>query len=113
MRHKELIYLEDILMAIKEIESFIKKDKRFETYQKSTLLKRAIERNLEIIGEATRRLKRMNPTIKIENSKKIIDLRNIITHDYAAVKDDMIWAIVINHLPKLKSEAETLIKQHE
>jgi len=37
--------------------------------------------------------------------------RNIITHDYAAVKNNMIWAIVINHLPKLKSEAEELLKK--
>lgn len=103
-------WLHDILQAIDEIESFyVDKPKVFEEYVNDIKTKRAIERDLEIIGEAVNRIVKKNPDFKILNAKNIIGTRNRIIHGYDAVSDDMIWSIVINHIPKLKSEVEDLV----
>jgi len=73
-------------------------------------LKRAIERDLEIIGEAMNRILREDPDLQIENAKRIVGLRNQIIHGYDSVSDENIWGIVINHLPKLKTKVEKLIE---
>ncbi|MFA6359484.1 MAG: HepT-like ribonuclease domain-containing protein [Dysgonamonadaceae bacterium] len=73
--------------------------------------KRAIERNIEIIGEAVNRILKKDKNFKINNAQQIIGTRNRIIHGYDRVSDDMIWSIVINHLPKLKSEVELLLKE--
>jgi uncharacterized protein with HEPN domain len=74
------------------------------------LLKRAIERNLDIIGEAMSRILKEDPELHIENSKRIIGLRNQIIHGYDSVSDESIWGIINLHIPKLKSEIDSLIK---
>ncbi|CAN1566813.1 COG2361 Uncharacterized conserved protein [Spirosomataceae bacterium] len=63
------------------------------------MLKRAIERNLEIAGEAMSRILKEDPEIAISNAKRIIGLRNQIIHGYDSVSDENIWAILINHMP--------------
>jgi len=73
------------------------------------LLRRAIERNLEIIGEATNRILKVNPDFEIKNAKRIIGLRNQIIHSYDNISDENIWSIVIIHIPNLKNEVETKI----
>lgn len=73
-------------------------------------MKRAIERDLEIIGEAMNRILREDPDLQIENAKRIVGLRNQIIHGYDSVSDENIWGIVINHLPKLKTKVEKLIE---
>jgi uncharacterized protein with HEPN domain len=52
-----------------------------------------------------------NPNINISNSRKIVDARNKIIHGYDDISDDVVWGIVINHLPLLKQEAEKLLKE--
>jgi uncharacterized protein with HEPN domain len=103
-------YLFDIIKAINEIEIFFdNKPKRFDEFITDTKTKRAVERNLEIIGEAINRIIKLDNAININNSRKIIDTRNRIAHGYDTVSDDIIWAIVINHLPKLKEEVTSLL----
>jgi uncharacterized protein with HEPN domain len=110
MDEKVLKYLYDIKIAIEEIDSFFRVEpRRYANYRQNTLLKRAIERNLEIIGEAMARILKEDPTIQIENSKKIIGLRNQIIHGYDSVSDESIWGIINIHLPKLKTEIDSLI----
>ena len=103
-------WLHDILQAIDEVESFyINKPKVFEDYINDIKTKRAIERDLEIIGEAVNRILKKDPSFTILNAKNIIGTRNRIIHGYDSVSDDMIWSIVINHIPKLKTEVKELI----
>jgi uncharacterized protein with HEPN domain len=110
MDEKVLKYLYDIKIAIAEIDSFFRVEPRiYDNYSQNTLLKRAIERNLEIIGEAMTRILKEDPTLQIENSKKIIGLRNQIIHGYDSVSDESIWGIINIHLPKLKTEIDSLI----
>ena len=76
------------------------------------MLKRAVERDLEIIGEALNRIIKREPDfeVKITNAKAIIGLRNQVIHAYDNISDENIWSILINHLPKLKTEVEILIQ---
>ena len=111
MNERVLKCLYDIKFAVDEIDSFLVNNKRtFESYKNDVLLKRAIERNLEIIGEAMSRILKEDPEYQIRNAKRIIGLRNQIIHGYDSISDENIWGIVINHLPKLKKEVEELIK---
>ena len=103
-------WLYDILNAIMEIESFFDDSpKEFVKYQKDLRTKRAVERNIEIIGEALGRILKRDETIIITNARKIVDTRNRIIHGYDAVSDDVIWGIVIRHLPILQREVEILL----
>lgn len=105
MDNKINTWLFDILNSIEEIESFFEnKPLNFLEFQKDIKTKRAVERNIEIIGEAVNRILKEKPDFKIENSRNIVGTRNRIIHSYDNIADDMIWSIVINSLPKLKSE---------
>lgn len=106
-----LKYLFDIKIAIEEIESYFQSyPKSFPEYQKNLVLKRAIERNLEIIGEAINRINRNDPNIQITNAQRIIGLRNQIIHGYDSISVEIIWGVIIRHIPVLKSEIEVLIE---
>ncbi len=103
------IWLYDIKQAIVEINQFLPEKKIFQEFQKDLKSKRAIERNIEIIGEAVSRILSQNPNIEITNSRKIVDTRNRISHGYDSVSDDIIWAIVIRDIPKLTIEINNLL----
>ena len=103
-------HLQDILTATQEIESFFDdKPKSFEDFYSNLCLRRAIERNIEIIGEAMNRILKTNRNIAITNSRKIVDARNYIIHGYDSLSVDILWSMVINHLPKLKDEVTALL----
>jgi uncharacterized protein with HEPN domain len=102
----------DILQSIIEVEGYFEDNpKQFEHYSKDIKTKRAVERDIEIIGEAINRILRKDNNFEIENAQKIIGTRNRIAHGYDKISDDLIWSIVINHLPKLKAEILLLLKE--
>jgi len=104
-------WLFDMLNAIMEIDSFfIDIPKEFSTYKNDLRTRRAVERNIEIIGEALSRIIAKDPTIVISNARKIVDTRNRIIHGYDSVSDEIIWGIVINHLHILQLEVQRLFE---
>ncbi|MBP7166278.1 MAG: DUF86 domain-containing protein [Bacteroidia bacterium] len=103
------IWLSDIKQAILEINQFLPTERKFQDFQGDILVRRAVERNIEIIGEAMNRILNHNPDINITNSRKIVDTRNRISHGYDSVSDDILWAIIIRDLPKLHLEVEALL----
>lgn len=106
------IWLFDILQSINEIDSYFEeKPRKFEDYSEDIKTKRAVERDIEIIGEAINRILKKDHNIDIENAQKIIGTRNRIAHGYDKISDDLIWSIVINHLPKLKAEITSMIEK--
>ena len=110
MDERILKWLYDIQQAINEIDSYFSDHpKDFNAYASNILLKRAIERDLEIIGEAINRILKEDPGFPIENAKRIIGLRNQIIHAYDSISDENIWAIISKHLPKLKTEINKLL----
>jgi len=105
-------WLFDINTAIIEIDSFLEEGKIvFDNYKKDIKTKRAVERNLEIIGEEIKRILEKGCSFELTNARKIVDTRNRIIHGYDSVSDDIIWGIIINHLPKLKDEVSDLMKK--
>ncbi|MEO5645754.1 MAG: HepT-like ribonuclease domain-containing protein [Bacteroidia bacterium] len=106
-------WLVDILSAMDEIESFTKttEPRSFGLYKNNLIVKRAVERNLEIIGEAMNRIIKAEFAISeyVPESKSIINLRNHIIHAYDNISDEIIYSIVTAHLPKLRVQIEELL----
>jgi len=105
---KKLLF--DINESLYRIDTFIGIPKTFENYKNKLILQHAVERNLEIIGEAMSKLLKIDPNIQISNSRKIVDTRNKIIHGYDEIEPENIWNIINNYLPILKAEVETLLK---
>lgn len=103
-------YLADILSSILEIESFmVDRPKEYETFCNDTLFRRGVERNIEIMGEAMNQALKINPNIPVTAARKIVDTRNFVIHSYDSLKPDILWGIVINHLPRLKEEVSAML----
>lgn len=116
MDERILKWLYDVKLAIDEIDGYFETfEKDFYKYRGNTMLKRAIERDLEIIGEAVNRILQRDPGFEgnISNARAIIGLRNQVIHAYDNISDENIWSILINHLPKLKIEIESLIGENK
>ena len=101
---KKLLF--DILSAINNIDNYIGEEKIFDKYVDNPMLQDAVERNIEIIGEAMNKLLNIEPKIIITNARRIVDARNKIIHGYDEIENVQIWAIVINSLPTLKVEVQ-------
>ena len=78
-------------------------------FEKTPLAIRSLERLLEIIGEAVKKLLETDPNLTIGNSQRIISLRNRLAHAYDSIELPVLWAIAIKNIPKLKEEI-TLLK---
>jgi uncharacterized protein with HEPN domain len=112
MDERILKWLFDIRIAIEEVNGYFEnEEKDFFKYRQNIMLKRAVERDLEIIGEAINRIitRDQSYNAKISNAKAIIGLRNQVIHAYDNISDENIWSILTTHLPKLKVEIDNLI----
>jgi len=109
MNPRALKYILDIESIISELELIKSKvNNNFNLFQKDFIIKRASERDLEIIGEAINKLIKLEPNINISGTKNIIGLRNLIIHSYDSVEDEIIWGIIQKDIPILKTEIEQL-----
>ena len=103
-------YLQDILDAIIELESFFTDyPKRYDVFEKDRLRICAVERKTEIMGEAINRILKIDPKFPIPNAKAIINTRNRIIHAYDSVETEFLWGVVIRHNPFLKEDIQSLI----
>ena len=109
MEHKIKKFLFDIKESIKSIESYLGDKRDFNVYKSNKMLRRAIEREFEIIGEAMSRIEKLDNKINITTKKQIISMRNRVIHGYDKVDDAIIWGTIIKHLPILKNEIQDLI----
>ena len=89
-----LKYLQDISDAISDLENCLIDVKSFEDFSADFALKRVTERQFEIIGEALRKYNAIENIQQIDNTKKIIGLRNIIAHAYDSVDYALLWSII-------------------
>jgi uncharacterized protein with HEPN domain len=112
MSRKIKKYLFDILICIEEIEIFFEgKEMTIEnlTHDRKTL--RAAERNLEIIGEATKSIIKLRSDIAISETKEIIGTRNYLAHENDFVSYILIAKTITDHLPILKEEVKKLLEE--
>ena len=103
------VLLKDIELAIIEINDFLPSGFTFNNFREDIKSRKAVERNVEIIGEAVKRILEKNSDILITNSRKIVDTRNRIIHTYDKISADVIWLIVKNDLPVLEKEIADLL----
>ena len=94
-------WLEDIQTSIEEIFNFVPSEQNYSDFEKDLKTRKAVERNIEIIGEALNRILKVDPDISITDSRKIVDTRNRIIHGYDSVTSDILWLIIKKSLPIL------------
>lgn len=114
MRLESRKYLYDIIQAAKLLLRFAT-GKSMEDYLQDELLRSAVERQLEIIGEALARLVKVEGAVgaRITEHRRIIAFRNILAHGYAQVDHRIVWDVLQNKLPALLLEAEALLSAGE
>ena len=104
-------YLYDIQRAAGLLDEFVT-GKTFVDYQRDAMLRAAVERKFEIIGEAMTKLAKIDKTVAAQISKyqRIISFRNILIHEYADVDDRVVWDVVETNLPTLVREIDALLE---
>lgn len=100
-------YVVDIDEAAREVQEYVR-DLRFDEYTANGMVKAAVERKFEIIGEALNRIKKVRPEIldKIRDHAKMISFRNILIHGYDIISDPIVWDIIQRDLPLLIEDIE-------
>ena len=83
---------------------------KYSDFEGDIKTQKAIERNIEIIGEALNRILKVSPDIAISDSRKIVDTRNRIIHGYDSITPDILWLIIKRSLPVLQEEVSKLLK---
>ena len=103
-------HLIDVLNATIEVESyFADAPKLFQNFQKDMLRQRAVERNVEIMGEAINRILKVDPNFELPNAKAIINTRNRVIHGYDSVTTELLWSLIIRHKKKKKKDVENIL----
>jgi uncharacterized protein with HEPN domain len=110
MRIESKKYLYDIAQAVARALDFVA-GKSFAAYDADLMLRSAVERQLEIVGEALTQLARIDPTTAahITEHRRIIAFRNILIHGYAEIDQRIVWGVLETKLPTLRREAESLL----
>jgi uncharacterized protein with HEPN domain len=104
--------LADIEEAILSIDQHLEGKRIFEEYLNNKTKRRAVERELEIIGEAMSKLLKINPAIPIKHGRLIIDLRNRVIHAYDRVDETIIWKIIMKEVPVLLTDVQNLLSKN-
>lgn len=110
MDDKQRKLLADIQEAVNSIDDHLSGKRDFDVYLSNKTVRRAVERELEIIGEAVSKLLRLNSEIPLSYARQIIDMRNRVIHSYDTVDHVIVWKTVVKDLPVLKKEVESLLK---
>ena len=114
MDEKVLKYLTDVARSIDHIEEFCaSRPKMFQVFCEDVFFKSAIQWEIAVIGEAMNRILKIEPDIAITSARRIVNTRNYLIHGYDSLRDDIIWSIVINHIPLLKSEVSCILASAE
>ncbi|REJ98633.1 MAG: DUF86 domain-containing protein [Planctomycetota bacterium] len=91
----------DMLAAARAVESFVR-DRTFSDYQAELMLRSAVERQIEIIGEAAGRV---SPEFQAAHPevpwRPIQAQRHVLAHEYGEIKHDRIWRVAVEHIPEL------------
>ena len=114
MPRSPLVYLTDIVAACDAIERYVA-GADVASYCADDLVRSAVERQLILIGEAVGSLLRARPdvSVRISHARRIVDFRNQLTHNYAAIDDAVVWSIATSEVPVLREECRVLLAEFE
>jgi uncharacterized protein with HEPN domain len=110
MNSEILKFLYDIKVSIDSIEEFLGGKRDFSAYKANKMLRRAVEREFEIIGEALNCIEKIDAKIEISGKKQIIGMQNRVIHGYDKIDDEIVWGTIVRHLPLLNEEVSKLIQ---
>ncbi len=112
MRLESLKYLYDIAHAASLGLTFVK-EKTYSDYTSDAMLRSAVERQPAILGEALTELAKIDSQTasRISECQRIIAFRNILIHGYAEIDDRIVWSVLQQYLPGLKSQADVLLTE--
>lgn len=114
MDEQVLKSLTDISKSLDNIELFCSsRPKEFSVFCEDICFRSAVQWEIAIIGEAMNRILKIQPDIPITAARRIVDTRNYLIHGYDSLREDLIWAIVVNHLPLLRTEVNQLIESSQ
>lgn len=111
MTEKEKKYLSDIQIAIERIEAFTAGILLFDDYVTDLKTKSAVERQLEIIGEAVNKFLKESGINFLQHAQQIISLRNRLIHSYDNIDDAIIWSVLTQHIKPLKEDVLELLSR--
>lgn len=105
MRRESRILIWDAIRSAEAIQAFLR-DRTFDDYNTDEMLRAAVERKFEIIGEALSQLSQIDPELAatIPERRQIIAFRNLLIHGYSAVRNGRVWRITHEDLPVLESK---------
>jgi len=111
MKDDVLAHLHEITQAGQAIKQFIA-GITFEQYSTNELIRSAVERKFEIMGEALNRIKRDDPSVLglIRDYRDIISFRNILVHGYDTIDDRIVWGVIKENLDNLIADVTTLTR---
>ena len=111
MRLEARKYLLDIQIAADRIGRFTQ-GKTFQQYLADEMLRSAVERQFEIVGEALSRLAKDDAGVAaaIPDHARIVAFRNILIHGYATVDDRIVWGVIENYLVQLQAAVKRLLE---
>ena len=111
-RRSREIYLWDIADSCRVIVEFVH-GRELSDYEQDRMLRRAVERELSIVGEAVNQATRHFPDLEasIGPARQIVGFRNRIIHEYAEIDPTIVWAIVHNEVPRLLEKSEALLRE--
>jgi uncharacterized protein with HEPN domain len=100
------VYVQDMVTAAGAIRTFIA-GRTLDEYKANLMLRSAVERQFEILGEALARALRLDPGLqtRLPACRGAIDFRNVIAHEYDALSAATVWDIARNELPGLAADA--------
>lgn len=103
-------YLFDVRQACSRIAEFTA-GKSYADYSQDAMLRAAVERQFEIVGEALNRLAKLDGSLveQITDHRRIIAFRNILVHAYARIDDRVVWGVVETNLPTLAGQVQALL----
>ena len=112
MRRSPAAYLSDILEACDAVEAVLR-EVSLADYLETRSVRSSVERELIIIGEAVNMLGRAAPHMyeEITEARLIVGFRNVLTHDYAAVDDESVYAAAQTDLQLLRQECAQLLEE--
>lgn len=112
MRLELAKYLYDMQHAAASLAAFIQ-GRTWSDYESNAMLRAAVERQFEIIGEALAQLAKRDPDMaaRISEYQRVIAFRNVLIHGYAEVDDRLVWDLSQTRLPKLRQQVDELLQK--
>lgn len=111
MKDDVLAHVHDVIQAGKAIKEFVA-GRSFEDYVSDELLRSAVERKFEVMGEALNRIRRDEPDLlrHIRDHRDIVSFRNILVHGYDAIDDRIVWGVIEEDLDNLIEDVGKLLE---